>query len=281
MIIDMRVRPPARGFLGLSIFRYPPASYAPTRFGAPLAPSYAECSMDLLLQEMDEAGVTLGVAMGRQAAPIWGSVPNEDIVAIVREYPGRFVGFAGVDVTDLATALRDVERAAHEWGFRGVNVEPAVAAQPLYADDRHLYPVYARCQDLGLPVSISLSAQMGPDMTYSDPLRVQRVAKDFPGLRIVISHAAWPWVMAAVGAAFTCGNVYLSPDLYMLMPELPGALDYVHAANSFMGDRLLFGSAYPVRPIKESVEAFHRLPLRPELVRPVLYDNAARLLGLS
>ena len=57
-----------------------------------------------------------------------------------------------------------------------------------------------------------------------------------------------------------CANVHLSPDMYLNVPNTPGSLEYVRAANFYLRDRLLFGTAYPSRPMVESVEQFHRLP---------------------
>lgn len=48
--------------------------------------------------EMDDAGVTLGVMTGRQSPGM--GVSNDDLMDIVREQPGRFVGIAGVDGSD-------------------------------------------------------------------------------------------------------------------------------------------------------------------------------------
>ena len=110
--------------------------------------------------------------------------------------------------------------------------------------------------------------------------RYFQVAKDFPKLKIVISHGARPAVMPVMEVAFLCENVYLSPDLYMNGVNTPGAQEYVKAAHFFLGDRLLFGTAYPSRPLKESVEAFMQWDFDPKVRDKVLYENAARLLNM-
>jgi uncharacterized protein len=95
-----------------------------------------------------------------------------------------------------------------------------------------------------------------------------------------VSHAAWPNVMPMMEVAFLCDNVFVSPDLYMNGINTPGAQEYVKAAHFFLGDRLLFGTAYPSRPLKESVEAFMQWDFDPQVRKKVFYENAARLLGL-
>lgn len=101
MIIDFRLRPPARGFLNLSLFRDVQRSARMSRcFGMEQAPSTARRSPELLLQEMDAAGISYGVVPGRRAYEFLGGVPNEDICAILEDYPNRFIGVAGIDPSD-------------------------------------------------------------------------------------------------------------------------------------------------------------------------------------
>jgi len=52
------------------------------------------------------------------------------------------------------------------------------------------------------------------------------------------------------------------------------------AANTYLADRLLFGTAFPIVPLKPMVEAFRRLPWRDEVQGKVEYSNAARPLRL-
>ena len=133
------------------------------------APSLAQASTELCVQEMDDAGISVGVIMGRQVTgdrhPL--VVPNDEIAQACREYPGRFLGFAGADVgsPDLRGALKEVQRAVGELGMAGVNLEPAMSASPRYADDPALFPIYAWCQDVGVPVSISLSILIARDLS--------------------------------------------------------------------------------------------------------------------
>jgi predicted TIM-barrel fold metal-dependent hydrolase len=284
MIIDMRLRPPLPSWKKTAQFTEGTAYY-PTRFGFPRPPSVKSQSIDDLLKEMDEAGITWGVVMGRQSAPPHGSVPNDEIATAIRAHPTKFVGFAGIDLRDIEAGVREIERMAKVAGFCGISIEPGASFTPMYSDDRKLYPLYERCQELELPISITLSgylaAMVGHDLAYGSPTPVFRVAQDFPRLRIVVSHGAWPNVLPMLEVAFIKDNVYVSPDLYLNGTNTPGAAEYVKAAHFFLGERLLFGTAYPSRPLKESVEAFLQWDWTPGLRDKILYENAARLLKLK
>lgn len=282
MIIDMRLRPPWKGFLKLGVFNYRTGTHAPEILGVERPPSATQRSMDLLFQEMDRAGIATGVMTGRQAVEPFGRVPNEDIYELADKYPGRLIGFPALDVSRPRDALSELRKAASDPRIPGIHLEPMGALPPRRADDRALYPLYAEAELSKLIVAISGGGTMGPDFTYVDPIAIQHVANDFPSLTVVMCHGGWPWVNQALAVAYSCPNVYVSPDMYLIVPDMPGSLEYVRAANYFLEDRLLFGTAYPARPLQESVDFFLSLPFRDDtVVQKVLFSNAARLLGLT
>jgi predicted TIM-barrel fold metal-dependent hydrolase len=281
--IDMRLRPPLESWKATAQFKEGTAYY-PTRYGFPRPRSVQTQSVDDLLVEMDEAEIAVGIVMGRQSAPPHGVIPNDEIARFIESRSDRFRAFAGLDLGDIEAAVREIDRAARLPGFVGMSIEPGAAVDPWFSDDRRLYPIYERCQALGLPISITLSgylsAMAGHDLRYGSPSSVYRVATDFPRLSIVVSHAAWPNVMPMLEVAFLRQNVFVSPDLYLNHVDMPGAHEFIRAARFFLADRLLFGTAYPSRPLKESVAAFREWKLSPGLEAKILHDNAARLLAL-
>lgn len=277
-VIDFRVRPPAKGFLGTTMYTASVRRDGLTRaFGLPPARSAQEQSMALLLAEMERADVSLGVVTAR-LSDYFGSVSNEDVLDIVRDYSPRFAGVAAVDPTHRRTAIAQIESSLAA-GFKAINIEPGAYPVPLYADDRSLYPLYACCEDLGIPAIIMAGGNAGPDLAYSCPVHLDRVAADFPRLRIVVSHGGWPWVHEILHVAFRRGNVYICPDMYLR--NMAGMDDYVRAANGFLAERFLYASGYPFCPVEEYAAWFQTLPLRPEVLERVLYRNAAELLGLA
>jgi hypothetical protein len=285
MIVDMRLRPPTKSWISKPQFRQG-LSFYPSRVGFPRPPSAEQRSVDLMFSEMDTSGITWGVAMGRQSAEPLGEIPNDEIREFVAEHPDRFVAFAGIDVRKSTDEmLAEIDRCLAWPGFVGVSIEPGASNPPLRPNDRKLYPIYETCQARNVPVSISLSnflcVMVGAPVEYSSPLPLYDVARDFPKCDFIISHAAWPWVMEMIGVAFTCFNVYISPDLYMVGLNMPGATEYIHAANSFLADRLLFGTAYPSRPLIESVEAFNKWHFEPGVKEKVMGTNALRVMRMK
>lgn len=285
-IIDMRLRPPVPAWTKGSVFRT--AMHYPRHFftfkGARSA--WLE-SVDVLFEEMDSAGIRYGVAMGRASsgAGNLGGVANKDIVDLVARYPDRFLGFLGVDLEAIPESLAEIREYAHAPNIKGISIEPGSGKVPRWSDDATLDPVYQLALELNLPVSISLSgllsALAGHDITWSRPVSIQRVAQRYPELKIIVSHAAWPYADEMVVVALACRNIYLSPDLYAATAGMICADSYVKGANLFLEDRMLFGTAYPVKDIQESLRDFLGLGWRPEIIQKILWTNAAKLLNVK
>lgn len=277
MIIDFRLRPPVGGFLDTLMYSAGERRDGFTRtVGFEPSPAAQKQSMELLLKEMDQAGVTKGVVVGRLAGTL-GSVSNADVQRIVTGHPDRFIGAASIDPTSRKGAC-DTITAAVKSGFKLVNIEPGSYPVPLYADDRRLYPIYAHCEDLQVPVIMMVGGTAGPDLSYSDPIRTDRVLADFPKLNVVVAHGGWPWVTEILHIAFRRPNMYLSPDMYF--SRMPGWEEYVKAADTFLSDRTLYASSFPFCPVKDYKEWFERLPIRRENMDKVMGGNAERLLRL-
>jgi len=285
MIVDMRLRPPTPSWVGKPQFAVGAPHY-PSRIGFPRPPSAERRSMELLIGEMNEAGIRWGVMMGRASAEPLGVIPNSELADTMKAYPGRFVAFTGVDVSKSSDeCCAEIAKWAKEPGFVGVSIEPGASSTPMHYDDRRLYSIYEACQSAGLPLSITISGPLchmaNAPYGYSSPLSLHQPARDFPKLPFIISHGAWPWVREVLGLAFVLPNLWISPDLYMVGLNTPGGDDYVKAANMYLADRTLFGTAYPSRPLVESVRAFDRWEFSAGVKQKVLSTNALELLKLA
>jgi hypothetical protein len=276
-VIDFRLRPPLHGFLNTLMYSAGERRDGFTRTVG-FAPSAAaqQQSMPLLLAEMDAAGVDCGVVVGRLAGTL-GSVSNDDVAAIVAQHAPRFIGAASIDPTSRQSAFETITRAKAT-GFRAINIEPGSYPLPMHADDRRLYSIYGLCEDLCMPVILMVGGTAGPDLSYSDPIRTDRVLADFPKLDVVVAHGGWPWVNEILHVAFRRPNLWLSPDMYF--SRMPGWEEYVKAADGFLAERMLYASSFPFCPVKDYKAWFESLPIRPDRLEWVMGGNARRLLRL-
>jgi predicted TIM-barrel fold metal-dependent hydrolase len=273
---------PMLGYLRV-FFRRPPTLDAARRMIGALAQDD-----DAILAALDEADVARTLITGFDEKSTSGAtfVSNESVAAIAGRHPGRFLPFAGADVMRGAEAVRDVERWVRERGFRGLSLRPFMIGLP--ADDRHYYPFYEKCVELGVPVSVHASANwttMRPS-ELGHPRAFDRVACDFPELVLILSHGGYPWVLEACLLAWKHPNLYL--ELAAHRPRYftaPGAgwEPLLRYGQTTIQDKILYGTGAFLlgRRPAELVAEMRALPVEPAVLEKWLYGNAARLLGLG
>ncbi|NTW92732.1 MAG: amidohydrolase family protein [Methanoregulaceae archaeon] len=285
MIIDARVRPPYRSLTQVLVPEpgaRPPVRRSPLVSGYDRTPSMVQKSCELFMEEMDAAGVDRGILVGRQAGH--RVILNDDIAELRDRYPDRFpVALAGINGADVAAGVEEIDRTLRELRFRGIAVDPGWWVPPRYVDDPENYPLYKRCEELGGVMYLTCSLMQGPDISYAEPYRIQRVANAFPALQIVVVHAAFPHTSGMIGVMIAnapLGNLWVIPDFFQFIPGFPGSGDWVEAANHFLSDRILYASSYPVRPLAQSLAEFRRFPFKPDVLENLLAGNAATLFGM-
>ena len=284
MIIDFRVRPPFKGFEKLSLFGKTKA-FQEFPFATPNTrsiPSALEHSMPLFLEEMEEAGISKGVVLPRcSTSTPWGAVTNDEVAEGTKQYSDKLVALGSVDPgADVRESVKEVERCIKSLGCRGIVVEPGFCATPLRPDSARMYPVYDRCAELGVPIVLTLSGLAGPDISYARPDAVHRAANDFPTLNFVIAHASYPYIYEAATLCTFLKNVWLLPDLYMHVETFVGREIYAKVLAMTQGQRVIFGSAYPYRDMRQSVEDVNSYGLPTELHEKLMYRNAEELLNM-
>jgi predicted TIM-barrel fold metal-dependent hydrolase len=241
-----------------------------------------------ILAALDEADVAWTLVTGFDEKSTAGStfVSNESVAALVERQPGRFLPFAGADVMRGAAAVRDVERWVREHGFRGLSLRPFMIGLP--ADDRHYYPFYEKCVELDIPVSVHASANW-TTVRLSElghPRPFDRVACDFPELKLILSHGGYPWVLESCLLAWKHPNLYLElaahRPRYFTAPGT-GWEPLLRFGQTTIQDKILYGTGAFLlgRRPAELVAEMRALPVAPEVMEKWLYGNAARLMGLE
>ena len=175
MIIDARCRPMYDEFL--KQVQNPTGVTA--RMGMQPPRSALEKSETIMLQEMSDAGISMGIAPGRNGHFRY-NVSNDCVVDMVRHFKGKFIGIAGINPSDREQALKDIDTYVVNGPLKGVNMEPGSMSTPWYANDRRIYPIYEKCSEHKIPVMLMLGGRAGPDTSYSDPKIITSIARDFP-----------------------------------------------------------------------------------------------------
>ncbi len=247
-------------------------------------PSFEQQSAELMLAEMDGAGIALGVVgvpgptaiRGLDPKGLAGRAETEPVVAANAD---RFVAFGSVEPSDVEVAAAEI-RAMGAAGVKGVTIDPSTAKVSRRFDDRALYPLFDEASRLGLVVTTTMSSLLGPYMDDCRPEYADRVATDFPDLTVIIQHGGWPYVLEAIGAAYKQPNIYVVPGQYIHY-GFPGSEHYIKALRHLLQDQLLFGSVYPnCGPLVDLRRIVASWDLPEAVERKYLRDNARKVLGL-
>lgn len=285
MLIDYGSRPPLPEFAktGPHLANYRRV-YASSEKGVPRE-DLGEEALARWLAMYDGIGADHVVIKARDVETTFGfRVENADVAAFCRKHGKRFVGFAGVDPNKGMVALRELETAVKELGLRGLNIQGF--ENKLHINDPRMYPLYAKCIELDIPVNLHCSINFGAatKMEYGRPLHLDEVMVHFPELRVCASPPGWPWVEELVGVAWrhpnvSIGLVAVRPKYLAVENSGYGAL--LQYGNSVLQDRIIFGSAYPMQPVDRAIAEVEALPLKDGVKRKWLGGNAARFLGLA
>jgi len=222
-------------------------------------------SVEDFVYKLDKMGVEKAVIFNLDEETPSGiaGLPNDYYAEIVKKHPDKFVGFAGID--------------------------PAVRPFMFGIPPHHakMYPIYSTCVELDIPIWFHLSINYSTNnMEVERPIYLDIVAQDFPELKIIAGHGGWPWVNELVAVAWRNPNIYI--DIASYLPKYIGMKgtgweQLIHFGNSVLQDRILFGSTWLFMgmSIKQLADGVMELPLKEEVKRKWLYENAARLLGIK
>jgi uncharacterized protein len=110
------------------------------------------------------------------------------------------------------------------------------------------------------------------------PICLDRVAIDFPELRLIGIHIGIPWTDEMISMCWKHENVYTAGDAYApkYWPQ-----QFVHYANSYGRQKVMFGTDWPVIDPERAVAEVKELGLREDSWRSLMRENALRVFKLS
>ncbi len=239
-------------------------------------------SIEQMVTEMDDAGVDRCVlsAFYHQDMAV---VSNEEVAEAVEAYPDRFIGSGTVNVLRKPMDVsRQVERLIKELGMKVIRLEPYMYGDGtvgLPPNDKHYWPVYLKCAELGVPVAIQVG-HTGPLLPSAcgRPIHLDEVALAFPELTIIGCHLGQPWHEEMMTLAWKHDNVYVETSA-RTPKHWPAS--FVEFTKGWGRDKVIWATDYPLLPFKRALVELDDLGLSPEVHRKVVRDNALRAFGLS
>ncbi len=272
--------------------------------------------LDARLKIMDSQGVGMHALSLTQPMVYWADDDlgaqlcvafNDAISAAHQAHPDRLIGFACLPMQNPTLAVQELDRAAKLPGIKGVYFATAVRDREL--SDRSFFPVYERCEALGLPIFlhpmminnerlkqfylINLCGNPFDTAIAASHLIYGGVLDAFPKLEISLPHAGGvlPILRGRLDRGFhiraECKTISKPPSSYLkrftydtitydeaLLEDL---IKLVGADRILVGSDYCFDIAYdePVRFL-DGVKS-----LTGEQKQQIVWGNAAKLLHLT
>jgi uncharacterized protein len=239
-----------------------------------VAAYYRERRMAAVVFTVD-AGTARGHAPLSSAEIAQGAAAHADVL----------IPFGSVDPHRGTDAVEQARQLVEDHGVRGFKFHPSL--QAFSPNDREHYPLWQALAELGVValfhtgqtgIGAGMPGGYGIKLRYSDPMLLDDVAADFPGLTMVLAHPSVPWVDSSLSIATHKANVYL--DLSGWSPKyFPPQL--VRQAGTLLRHKMLFGSDFPLLTPDRWLADFAGLDVKDEARPLILKENALRLLGLA
>ena len=101
-----------------------------------------------IVEAMDRAGIRTLMLSAWHRPGQW-VFHNDQVAEMTRQFPDRFVGVAAVNLEKPVEAVRELERAVKELGFKALRVVPWLWNRP--PNDKFYFPLYVKCVELDIP----------------------------------------------------------------------------------------------------------------------------------
>ena len=246
------------------------------------SPTSRMASAEEIVATMDGTSIDVSVALGigwndleicRQA--------NDYVIEAVKQFPLRLKGFCAVNPRWGAAAVAEVERCTQA-GLVGIGeLHPDTQGFDL-GDSAVMAPLVEIAMSRGMPILTHASEPVGhlyAGKGHTTPEVLCRFINNFPDATLIFAH----W---GGGLPF-----------YALMPEVSSAMQNVYfdtAASTFLyrpevfpvvvglvgEDKVLLGTDYPLMKQNGIIRQVIDAPISDEAKEGILYNNAARLLGI-
>ncbi|HEX7094474.1 MAG TPA: amidohydrolase family protein [Acidimicrobiales bacterium] len=225
--------------------------------------------IETTFSQMDRYGIEIG---------LFGL--SELSIEAKKRYPGRVAFVMEVDPNDVMGAVRKVKQAKAEHDLKAVSVFPAGCFPQVPVNDPKMYPLYATCVELDIPIIVNagIAGPRLPSMCQHVEL-FDIVCYDFPELRIVMRHGAEPWTFLATKLMLKWPGLYYMTSAFAPKYYPKDIIDY---ANSRGADKVMYAGYYPAGLTLERIfRELPNVPLRDHVWPKFLRENALRVFNLG
>lgn len=197
-----------------------------------------------------------------------------------KDYPNRFFFDVPCNPNEGMNEVRRLKRLHAEYGVKSASVFPAGTCPQVAINDARMYPLYAACVELDIPIALNVGVP-GPRI----PMHTQKVEHldevcwFFPELKVVMRHGAEPWEDLAVKLMIKYPNLYYSTSAFAPKHYPKAIIDY---ANTRGADKIIYAGYFPMGLSLDRIfKDMDNVPFKDEVWPKFLRENAKRVFKLG
>jgi predicted TIM-barrel fold metal-dependent hydrolase len=227
-------------------------------------------------------GVDKAVVLAFNCPNAGAVVTSQYVADYVRRDPKRLIGFASVDPNN-PEALDELKFAHRTLGLRGLKLSSTY--QNFHPQDQaKAYPIYRYCETHGIPILVHQGATIAyrAPLEVANPVLLERVAYDFPRLRLIVAHIGHPWMAETIVLIRKQPNVFADLSATYYRPwQLYNALTL--AIEYGVTSKILFGTDWPFTTVQGTIDGLKAICRLPEgtgfpqipagLMDEIIYQN--------
>ncbi len=234
-----------------------------------------EVPLEMTVDLMQSAGVGKAL-LSAWHGPDGALISNEEVLDCVRKHPGLLAGLASVDLRKPVEAVKALREYVTQHAFKGLRIVQWLWELP--CTHALYYPLLAACVELDVPVCLQVGLT-GPlrSSETGRPLHIERIALDFPDLKIVCGHIGYPWHVEMIAMATKFPNVFIDTSAYKPKRYPAELVAYMKAHGR---GKVMFGTNYPMITPGACVDELDILGLDDATRQAFLGGNAMRVFRL-
>jgi len=193
-----------------------------------------------MLQIMDECNLSKCIVF---------SLPNELTLNAMRKYPERIEGLVWINPYHGDEAIRLIDKAMTEWGFKGIKMHPLLDAY--LPDQEVVHPVMDRARKYQVPVLFHCGHP-----PWSLPWHFAALAETYPDVTIILGHMGHGhivYINGAISIAKKHENIILETSGMPMHSKVKQAVSEVGETRVIYGSDMPFGHpAFEIKKVEVS-----------------------------
>lgn len=210
-----------------------------------------DASLKFALNEMDKSNTSKAVLL-----PIYGETSNKYVYKVLKTHGDRFFGFGSMSLKTYQNDFHEII----DYGLNGVKFHPRIQHQTIGQwDNEGILSLLESNNKTILICGWQQTSSKIADMSEISPVTIDRVAKKYPNLKIIIAHLGGHNFFDAFFCARSNKNVYLDCSYFFeFFDETYFAKDAIRLIRK-LDEKVIYGSDFPEVSMSKYINRFKRI----------------------